>query len=192
MEQIRRCEWAGDDPLYIAYHDHEWGRPVHDDHKLFEMLILEGMQAGLSWITVLKKRDAFRAAFDDFDPHKIARYGDGKVEELLGNAGIIRNRAKIRAAIGNARAFLALQEECGSFDRFLWDYINGVPIVNTPESMADIPASTPLSDRVSRDLAARGFKFVGPTIVYAFMQAVGLVDDHMTWCPFHTHNREKA
>ncbi len=190
MEQIRRCEWAGPDPIYIDYHDNEWGKPLHDDNKLFEMLILEGMQAGLAWITVLKKRENFRAAFDGFDPHKVALYDDAKVEELLADTGIIRNRAKIHAAIGNAKAFLEIQKEYGSFDRFLWDYVNGAPIVNTPESMADIPASTPLSDRISKDLKARGFKFVGSTIVYAFMQAVGMVDDHMIWCPCHTNNRE--
>jgi len=190
MEQIRRCEWAGPDPIYIDYHDNEWGKPLHDDNKLFEMLILEGIQAGLAWITVLKKRENFRTAFDGFDPHKVALYDEVKVEELLTNKGIIRHRGKINAAIGNAKAFLEIQKEYGSFDRFLWDYVNGAPIVNTPESMADIPASTPLSDRISKDLKARGFKFVGSTIVYAFMQAVGMVDDHMIWCPCHTHNRE--
>lgn len=190
MGQIQRCEWAGPDPIYIDYHDNEWGRPVHDDNKLFEMLILEGMQAGLSWITVLKKREAFRSAFDGFNPQKVALYDEAKVEELVANAGIIRHRGKIHAAIGNAKAFLEIQKEYGSFDRFLWAYVNGTPIVNTPESMADIPASTPLSDRISKDLKTRGFKFVGSTIVYAFMQAVGMVDDHMIWCPCHTHNRE--
>lgn len=190
MEQIRRCEWAGPDPIYIDYHDNEWGKPLHDDNKLFEMLILEGMQAGLAWITVLKKRENFRTAFDGFDPHKVALYDDAKVEELLANKGIIRHRGKINAAIGNAKAFLEIQKEYGSFDRFLWAYVNGAPIINMPESMADIPASTPLSDRISKDLKARGFKFVGSTIVYAFMQAVGMVDDHMIWCPCHTHNRE--
>lgn len=190
MEQIQRCEWAGPDPIYIDYHDNEWGKPLHDDNKLFEMLILEGMQAGLAWITVLKKRENFRTAFDGFDPHKVALYDEVKVEELLTNKGIIRHRGKINAAIGNAKAFLEIQKEYGSFDRFLWDYVNGAPIVNTPESMADIPASTPLSDRISKDLKARGFKFVGSTIVYAFMQAVGMVDDHMIWCPCHTNNRE--
>lgn len=192
MEQIRRCQWAGTDPIYIDYHDNEWGRPVHDDNKLFEMLILEGMQAGLSWITVLKKREAFRAAFDGFDPRKVALYGEAKVEELLANAGIIRHRGKINAAIGNAKAFLEIQKEYGSFDHFLWRYVNGIPIVNTPESGVDIPASTPLSDRISKDLKARGFKFVGSTIIYAFMQAVGMVDDHMIWCPCHTRNRGNA
>ena len=192
MEQIRRCEWAGPDPIYIDYHDNEWSKPLHNDNKLFEMLILEGMQAGLAWITVLKKRGNFRAAFDGFDPHKVALYDDAKVEELLTNKGIIRHRGKINAAIGNAKAFLEIQKEYGSFDRFLWAYVNGAPIINTPESMADIPASTPLSDRISKDLKARGFKFVGSTIVYAFMQAVGMVDDPMIWCPCHTHNRENC
>ena len=189
MEQVQRCEWAGPDPIYIDYHDNEWGRPIHDDNKLFEMLILEGMQAGLSWITVLKKREAFRSAFDGFNPQKVALYDEAKVEELVANAGIIRHRGKINAAIGNARAFLEIQKEYGSFDRFLWRYVNDTPIINTPESMADIPASTPLSDRISKDLKAHSFKFVGSTIVYAFMQAVGMVDDHMIWCPCHTHNR---
>lgn len=190
MEQIRRCEWAGNDAVYIDYHDNEWGKPVHDDNKLFEMLILEGMQAGLAWITVLKKRDNFRAAFDGFDPHKVALYDDAKVEELLADKGIIRHRGKINAAVGNARAFLEIQKEYGSFDRFIWGYVNGVPIINTPERMSDIPASTSLSDRINKDLKKRGFKFVGTTIIYAFMQAVGMVDDHMIWCPCHTHNRE--
>ena len=192
MEQIRRCDWAGNDPIYIDYHDNEWGRPVHDDNKLFEMLILEGMQAGLAWITVLKKREAFRAAFDDFNPSKVALYDETKVEALLLNAGIIRHRGKINAAIGNAKAFLEVQKEYGSFDCFLWDYVGGTPIINTFSSMDELPASTPLSGRISKDLKARGFKFVGSTIVYAFMQAVGMVDDHMTWCPCHTHNREKV
>lgn len=189
MEQIRRCEWAGPDQIYIDYHDNEWGRPLHDDTKLFEMLILEGMQAGLAWITVLKKREAFREAFDGFDPHKVARYDDAKIEELMGNKGIIRHRRKINAAIGNAKAFLAIQEECGSFDRFIWEYVDGTPIVSTANSLAELPTSTPLSDQISKNLKKRGFKFVGSTIVYSFMQAVGMVDDHMVWCPWHTENR---
>ena len=189
MEPIHRCEWAGPDQLYVDYHDNEWGRPLHDDNKLFEMLILEGMQAGLAWITVLKKREAFRAAFDNFDPQKVALYDDAKVEELMENAGIIRNRRKINAAIGNAKAFLAIQQEHGSFDAFIWAYVDHAPIIHTPHSLSDLPASTPLSDRISKDLKKRGFKFVGSTIVYAFMQAVGMVDDHMVWCPWHTENR---
>ena len=189
MKQIRRCEWAGPDQIYIDYHDNEWGRPLHDDTKLFEMLILEGMQAGLAWITVLKKREAFRAAFDGFDPHKVALYGDARIEELMGNQGIIRHRGKINAAVGNAKAFLAIQEEYGSFDRFIWEYVGHSPIINTANSPAELPTSTPLSDRISKDLKKRGFKFVGSTIIYSFMQAVGLVDDHMVWCPWHTRNR---
>jgi len=192
MEQLCRCEWAGNDPIYIDYHDNEWGRPIHDDNKLFEILILEGMQAGLAWITVLKKREAFRAAFDGFDPHKVALYNETKVAELLANQGIIRHRGKINAAIGNAKAFLEIQKEYGSFDRFIWAYVGGAPIINAPSSMAELPASTLLSDKISKDLKSRGFKFVGSTIIYSFMQAVGIVDDHMAWCPWHTHNREKV
>ena len=190
MECIRRCEWAGPDPIYIDYHDNEWGKPLHDDNKLFEMLILEGMQAGLAWITVLKKRETFRAAFDNFDPQKVAFYDDAKVEKLMANAGIIRNQRKINAAIDNASAFLEIQQEYGSFDTFIWAYVDYTPIINAPHSLSDIPASTPLSDRISKDLKKRGFKFVGSTIIYAFMQAVGMVDDHMVWCPWHTSNRE--
>ena len=190
MEQIRRCEWAGPDQIYIDYHDNEWGRPLHDDNKLFEMLILEGMQAGLAWITVLKKRNAFRVAFDDFDPQKVALYDEAKkVEELMADVGIIRHRGKINAAIGNAKAFLAIQKEYGSFDKFIWAYVGGTPIINTPRSMAELPVTTPISDQISKDLKKRGFKFVGSTIVYSFMQAVGMVDDHMAWCPWHTNNR---
>ena len=190
MKQICRCAWAGDDQIYIDYHDNEWGRPLHDDNKLFEMLILEGMQAGLAWITVLKKREAFRVAFDNFDPQKVALYDEAKVETLMANAGIIRHRGKINAAIGNAKAFLDIQRENGSFDKFIWAYVGGTPIINTPRSMAELPASTPLSDQISKDLKKRGFKFVGSTIVYSFMQAVGMVDDHMAWCPWHTNNRD--
>jgi DNA-3-methyladenine glycosylase I len=189
MEQTRRCEWAGPEQIYIDYYDNEWGQPLHDDNKLFEMLILEGMQAGLAWITVLKKREAFRAAFDSFNPQKMALYDDTKVEELMANAGIIRHRGKINAAIGNAKAFLEIQREHGSFDRFIWAYVGGTPIVNAPHSMAELPACTPLSDKISKDPKKRGFKFVGSTIIYAFMQAVGMVDDHMVWCPWHTSRR---
>ena len=158
MEQICRCEWAGPDEIYIDYHDNEWGQPLHDDNRLFEMLILEGMQAGLAWITVLKKREAFRAAFDNFDPQKVALYDGAKVEALMANAGIIRHRGKINAAIGNARAFLEIQKEYGSFDQFIWAYVGGVPIINAPHSMAELPASTPLSDQISKDLKKRGLK----------------------------------
>ena len=190
MEQIRRCEWAGPDHIYIDYHDNEWGQPLHDDNKLFEMLILEGMQAGLSWITILKKREAFRSAFDNFDPAQVALYGQEKLEALMDNRGIVRNRRKLAAAVDNARAFLAVQRQYGSFDAFIWQYVDNTPILGSPASESDLPASTPLSEQISRDLKKLGFRFVGPTIVYAFMQTVGMVDDHMIWCPCHTHNRE--
>lgn len=189
--ELRRCEWAGDDPLYIAYHDTEWGKPLHDDGRLFEMLVLEGMQAGLSWITILRKREAFRAALDGFDPRKAALYTDEKIEALMNDPGIVRNRRKIHSVVQNAQAFLKVQAEFGSFDSFLWRYVDGVPIVNHWERPEDMPAPTPLSCRISRDLKQRGFTFVGPTIVYSLMQAVGMVDDHMVWCPEHTENRRK-
>src|SRR5262245_36908746 len=176
---MSRCAWAGTDPLYVKYHDDEWGVPVHDDRKLFEMLILEGAQAGLSWITILRKRPAYRKAFDRFDAKKIARYDAKKVRALLTDAGIVRNRLKIKAAILNARAFLAVQKEFGSFDRYIWQFVGGQPKVNRPREMGDVPARTPESDAMSKDLTRRGFKFVGSTICYAFMQAVGMVNDHM-------------
>ncbi|NLY47839.1 MAG: DNA-3-methyladenine glycosylase I [Clostridiales bacterium] len=178
----KRCYWAGNDPMYVDYHDNEWGRPVHDDIKLFEMLILEGMQAGLSWITILKKRDAFRKAFDGFDPYKVSVYDDEKIQELLANEKIIRNRLKINAAVSNAKAFIKVVEEFGSFDKFIWGYVNYRPIINQWEKISDMPARTPLSDKISKDLAKRGFKFVGSTIIYSFMQAVGMVNDHTTDC----------
>ena len=177
-----RCTWAGNDPLYHAYHDHEWGVPVHDDRLLFEFLVLEGAQAGLSWITILRKRESYREAFDRFDPRIVARYDDRKREELLANAGIVRNRLKIESAIKNARAFLAVQEEFGSFDAYLWRFVNGAPLRNGWPEPAQVPASTPDSDALSRDLKKRGFSFVGSTICYAFMQAVGMVNDHVTSC----------
>ena len=177
-----RCEWAGADPLMIAYHDTEWGVPLHDDQKLFEFLILEGMQAGLSWLTILKKRENFRAAFDGFDPVKVAQYDQAKFEQLLGNAGIIRNRLKIESAAQNAQAFLAVQEEFGSFDAYMWGFVGGVPIVNSWTKMSQIPAQTEESVILSKDLKKRGFNFVGPTIVYAHMQATGMVNDHTTDC----------
>ncbi|MCL2562511.1 MAG: DNA-3-methyladenine glycosylase I [Oscillospiraceae bacterium] len=182
MNNKIRCPWAGDTQLYQDYHDKEWGRPVRDDRKLFEMLILEGAQAGLAWITVLKKRETYRTAFDGFDPYKVALYNDAKVEELMANEGIIRNRLKIKSAVTNARLFLDVVEKHGSFDKFLWAYVDGKPIVNRIESMEDIPATTPLSDRISKDLKKLGFKFVGSTIMYAFMQATGMVNDHMVDC----------
>lgn len=180
MSDVFRC--FGDTPLYKAYHDQEWGRPVHDDRKLFEMLILEGAQAGLSWITVLNKRAAYRAAFDGFDPAKVALYGDTKIEELLANKGIIRNRLKIQAAISNAKLFLEIVDQYGSFDRFIWAYVDNQPIVGHWEALKDIPVTTQLSDRISKDLKRRGFRFVGSTIIYSFMQAVGMVNDHLKCC----------
>ena len=177
-----RCAWAGTDPLYIQYHDDERGRPVHDDRRLFEMLILEGAQAGLSWITILRKRPAYRRAFDRFDPRKVARYDARKKRALLKDAGIVRNRLKIDSAVTNARAFLDIQREFGSFDAYIWRFVDGKPIVNRRRAGDPIPATSPESDEMSRDLKKRGFKFVGSTICYAFMQAVGLVDDHAARC----------
>ena len=189
MKKIVRCPWAGTEQIYIDYHDNEWGRPVHDDRRLFEMLILEGMQAGLSWITVLKKREAFRKAFDNFDPKKVAGYGEKKLAQLAENPEIIRNRRKISAAVINAKAFLEIQKEYGSFDKFIWGFVDNTPIINHPKSMSDVPANTPLSDKISAELKKRGFKFVGSTIIYSFMQAVGMVDDHLSDCFCHTKNR---
>ena len=177
-----RCIWTGNDPLYQAYHDHEWGVPVHDDRQLFEFLILEGAQAGLSWITILRKRDAYRTAFSGFDPEVVARFDAGKVAELLTNAGIVRNRLKISSAVTNARAFLKVQEEFGSFAAYQWRFVDGVPLQNAWKSHQEIPAGTPLSEAMSRDLKKRGFRFVGGTICYAYMQAVGMVNDHTIDC----------
>jgi DNA-3-methyladenine glycosylase I len=178
---LKRCAWAKDD-LYIAYHDREWGVPVHDDRLLFEFLILEGAQAGLSWITILKKRDNYRRAFDNFDVRKIARYNARKIQSLLANPGIVRNQLKIKSAVRNAQAFIALQQEFASFDQYIWQFVGGQPIRNHWKSLKEIPARTPESDAMSRDLIKRGFNFVGSTICYAFMQAVGLVNDHTTDC----------
>lgn len=177
-----RCTWANSNPLYIDYHDKEWGVPEHDDRKLFEMLILEGVQAGLSWLTVLKKRENYKYAFDNFDAIKIAQYDDRKVQELLSNEGIIRNRAKIGAAIQNAKTFLAIQKELGSFDACIWQFVGGRPKKNAWKTLKALPAKTPESEAMSKDLLKRGFKFVGPTICYAFMQAIGMVNDHMVDC----------
>ena len=182
MNERKRCAWAGNIPIYMDYHDNEWGRPVHDDGKLFEMLILEGMQAGLSWITVLKKREAFREAFDGFDPNKIALYDDAKIQELMANEKIIRNRLKINAAVSNAKAFLRVKEEYGSFDKFIWRYVGDSPITGHWGKHDDLPARTPISDKMSMDLKKRDFKFVGSTILYAFMQATGMVNDHTAEC----------
>ncbi|MCB0177281.1 MAG: DNA-3-methyladenine glycosylase I [Anaerolineae bacterium] len=177
-----RCAWVGDDPLYIAYHDEEWGVPLHDDQRLFEMLILEGAQAGLSWITILRKRENYRLAFDHFDIETVARYDAAKIEELLANPGIVRNRRKIEATVQNAKAFLAIQEAFGSFDTYIWQFVGGQPIQNAWTSLSDIPAKTPESTAMSKDLRKRGFNFVGPTICYAFMQATGMVNDHVVDC----------
>lgn len=182
MGEKIRCSWAGNTPIYVEYHDNEWGRPVHDDGKLFEMLILEGMQAGLAWITVLNKRAAFREAFDGFDPHRVALYDEAKIQELMTNEKIIRNRRKITAAINNAKLFLGVVERYGSFDKFIWEYVDGEPIIGYWHNFEDVPATTPLSDKISKDLKKMGFKFVGSTIVYAFMQAVSMVNDHITEC----------
>ncbi len=177
-----RCTWCGKDPLYVAYHDTEWGVPSHDDRHLFEMLVLEGAQAGLSWITILRKRKAYRAAFEGFDAAAVAAFDADRVEALMLNPGVVRNRLKLASAVANARAVLAVQGEFGSLDRYLWDFVGGRPIVNLRWSLRDVPPKTDLSDRLSRDLKRRGFNFVGSTIVYAFMQAVGLVDDHVVDC----------
>jgi DNA-3-methyladenine glycosylase I len=177
-----RCQWAGDDPLMVQYHDAEWGVPKHEDRRLFEDLVLDGAQAGLSWMTILRKRENYRQAFDNFDAAKVANYDETKIEELLQNAGIIRNRQKINSAIKNAQAFLKVQEEFGSFDAYIWGFVDGRPIQNSWENMSQLPAKTALSETISKDLKKRGFSFVGPTIVYAFMQAVGLVNDHTADC----------
>lgn len=182
MDDRVRCQWCGDDPLYVQYHDEEWGLPVHDDRRLFEMLILEGAQAGLNWITILRKRENYRAAFDNFDAGAIARYDEAKIAALLENPGIIRNKLKVRAAVAGARAFLDIQEEYGAFDAFIWQFVEGQPIVNQRQSLRDIPAETEESRAMSKALRERGFKFVGPTICYAFMQACGMVNDHTVDC----------
>ena len=180
----KRCDWCGTDPLYVTYHDTEWGVPDYDDRALYEKLMLDGFQAGLSWITILRKRDAFRAAFDGFDPQVVARYGEADVARLLGDAGIVRHRGKIEATIGNAQAWLEIMER-GSFADFMWDFVDGEPVQNAPRSMADVPAQTEASQALSKALKKKGFKFCGPTIVYAVMQACGLVNDHMVDCPRH-------
>lgn len=182
MSEKIRCPWLTDIPVYLEYHDKEWGRAEHNDNKLFEMLILEGAQAGLSWITVLKKREAYRQAFDGFDPAKVARYDEAKIAGLLVNEGIIRNRLKIHAAVTNARLFLEIQKQYGSFDQFIWQYVDYEPMIGHWESIADTPTTTPVSDEISRDLKKMGFKFVGSTIIYSFMQAVGMVNDHLKSC----------
>jgi len=189
---MNRCEWSGSDPLYISYHDDEWGVPVHDDRLLFEFLILEGAQAGLSWLTILKKRDNYRKAFDGFDIDRIANYKETDLKRLLADAGIVRNRLKIESAIKNARGVLDIQEEYGSLDSYLWHYVDGIPKQNTWKSMAELPTKTELSEVMSKDLKKRGFNFVGPTICYAFMQAVGMVNDHTTNCYRYKEIKELA
>jgi len=181
---VMRCSWCGTDPVYVAYHDDEWGVPERDSRALFEKLLLDGFQAGLSWITILRKRDAFRAAFDRFDPAKMARYGAAERERLMADAGIVRNRAKIDASVGNAIAYLAIEAEQG-FAPYLWGFVDGKPIQNAFRGSGEIPPETPLARTISKDLQQRGFKFVGPTIVYAFMQAVGMVNDHVVTCHRH-------
>ena len=181
----KRCDWSTKDPLYIEYHDSEWGVPVYEDDKLFEFLILETFQAGLSWITVLRKRENFREAFDNFDYKKIVNYDEDKFEELINNVGIIRNKLKIRATISNAQAFMDIQKEFGSFSKYIWGFVNHKPINNKWKSMGEIPATTELSDKLSKDLKERGFKFVGSTVIYAHMQATGMVNDHITNCFRH-------
>ena len=180
-----RCSWCGEDALYVAYHDLEWGVPLHDDQKLFEFLILEGAQAGLSWLTILKKRDAYRKAYYKFNVKKVARFNSRSIERLINNAGIVRNRLKIEASIDNARAFLEVQEEFGSFDNFIWQYVDHQPRQNRWRQLKDIPVSTNESTQMSKELQQRGFRFVGPTICYAYMQAVGMVNDHVTSCFRH-------
>jgi DNA-3-methyladenine glycosylase I len=184
----KRCHWPKQDPLYVAYHDEEWGVPEYDDRALYEKLVLDGFQAGLSWITILRKRDNFRKAFDNFEPEKIARYSPAKIEKLMGDAGIVRNRAKVEGAVLSARGWLDIQEKGPGFSKLLWDFVDGRPKINHFRTPAQIPTETDISRRMSRDLSARGFKFVGPTIVYAFMQAVGMVNDHLTTCFRHPDN----
>jgi DNA-3-methyladenine glycosylase I len=179
---LKRCDWCLSNERYIDYHDNEWGIPVHDDRKLFEFLLLEGVQAGLSWLTVLRKRDAYKEAFNGYDPEIISRYGNEKIVELMNNAGIIRNKLKIDAAVKNARSFLKVQEEIGSFDKYIWNFIDGRPIQNSFHSLKEIPAETEISRVISKDMKKRGFTFVGPTIIYSHMQATGMVNDHLTDC----------
>lgn len=180
--ELKRCDWSTKDPLYIAYHDNEWGTPLHDEQQLFEFLILETFQAGLSWITVLRKRENFRKAFDNFDYKKVALYDEDKILDLLQDAGIIRNKLKVRAAVSNAQAFMKIQEEFGTFDKYIWGFVDGKAIQNNRKSMKELPPTTEISDKLSKDLKKRGFKFVGSTVVYAHMQATGMVNDHVVDC----------
>ena len=182
---LHRCPWPGTDPVYVAYHDNEWGVPEYDSRALFEKLLLDGFQAGLSWITILRKRDNFRKAFDDFEPSKILRYSDKKIAALMNDAGIVRNRAKIEGTVNSAKAYLKIMEEGSGFSAFLWDFMDGKPKINNFKTTASVPAATPISTKMSKELVGRGFKFVGPTIVYAFMQATGMVNDHLVTCHCH-------
>ena len=186
IKELSRCPWCGDDPLYIDYHDREWGVPLHDERGLFEFLVLEGAQAGLSWITILRKRENYRSAFHGFDTERIARYGAKDVARLMNDAGIVRNRLKIEATIANAKATLALYEQGGSLDSLFWQFVAGKPIVNRWRSLTEVPASTAASEALSKELKRRGFRFVGPTVCYAHMQATGMVNDHLVSCPRHT------
>lgn len=179
---MQRCAWVTDDEIYKKYHDEEWGRPVHDDHKLFEFLVLEGAQAGLSWLTVLKKREHYKKVFDGFNPEKVANYDDKKIQALLNDTGIIRNKLKMNSAVRNAKVFLKIQQEFGSFDAYIWGFVDGQPILNHFKTIEEVPAKTALSDRISKDLQKRGMNFVGSTIVYAYMQAIGMVNDHTLDC----------
>jgi len=183
---LRRCDWAGEDPLYVRYHDEEWGVPVHDDQRLFEMLILEGAQAGLSWLTILRKRARYREVYDGFDPARVAKFTAARNAKLLADPGIVRNRLKVAAAVGNARAFLTIQDEHGSFADWLWSHVDGTPVVNRRRRIADVPARTPLSDRIAKELTRRAFRFCGTTIVQAYLQAVGVIDDHLVDCQVRT------
>lgn len=189
--KMKRCPWCEDDDLYIKYHDKEWGSPVHDDRKHFEFLVLESFQAGLSWRTILRKRENFRKAFDGFDPKKVARYNKRKIENLMKNPGIIRNRRKIEASINNAKRFLEVQKEFGSFDKYIWKFMDFKPKINSWKRISQIPATTKLSDKISKDLKERGFKFVGSTIIYAHIQAIGLVNDHIMSCFRYEELKEK-
>ncbi len=182
---MNRCGWCGNDELYVKYHDEEWGVPVHDEKKHFEFLVLESAQAGLSWITVLRKRESYRKAYDDFDAEKVAQYDKDKIEELMQNTGIVRNRKKIEASINNAARFIEIQKEFGSFDNYIWSFVDNKPVVNNWNDLSEVPATSELSDMVSKDLKSRGFKFLGSTIVYAHLQATGIINDHLTGCFRH-------
>lgn len=184
MQETLRCPWCGNDPLYVRYHDEEWGNPVHDDQKHFECLTLESAQAGLSWITILRKRENYRSAYANFEVNEVARFTEADIERLMADSGIVRNRRKIEASINNAKQFIKLQEEFGSFDSYIWSFVDHKPIINSWERLDEVPATTELSERLSKDLKRRGFKFLGPTTVYAHLQATGLVNDHLVSCTF--------